>query len=412
MAGSDSYNYNRTAAQIITEAYELAGLSEVGESMPSEDVTTCLASLNMMVKAWQAEGIGLWKNVNASLFPSSSGYEYSIGPTSTDHCTASHLKTEIATAIAASGTSLVVDSVTGVTDTFDRDGIITATTPGAQGAITLDGTLVTSSVATLPSQREVLVYSDADDSGVTFTVVGTDNAGASVTEVITGPSTTTVYSTSTFKTVTSCTISGAGTGNIEVGCVGPHVGIELDSGAMQWTWAAAALTTTITLADGATSAAAVDNHVYIYNEEIQRPLEISNVTLQMASGYERPLNLITRDEYKRLPNKTDTGSANCVYYEPLRTNGKMSVWLACSDVQEYIKFTARIPIEDFDASTEDPDFPQEWLLALSWNLAVLIAPKFEKVLSQQFEAKAFGFKKLVSEFDREQGSVYFQVGGR
>lgn len=406
MSVSGNYNFNQNALQIITEALELIGAYESGETISANDSSTCLRTLNLMVKHWSGKGIGLWKKVNAALFLEYDENEYDIGPTG-DHATDSWVKTEIATAGAASATSLVVDSVTGTTDTFDRDGIITATTPAAAGSITLSGTLVSSGIAYLPSQRKILIYSDADESGDTYSITGTDNNGDAVTESITGPSTTTVYSVETYRTVSNVAVSGASTGNVEVGCVGNNVGIELDAGTLQWTWFGAARSTTITLVDVLSSAAAVDNHVYLYEDKIQRPVDISDTMLMSASGYERELNLESRREYSLLSNKAQRGSINNLYFDAQRSNSKLFTWMACGDVQDYIKFTARIPIMDFDATTDDPDFPQEWLLTLAWNLAALIAPKFGVDLSQIIELKAINMLDEITSAHKDLGSVYF-----
>lgn len=412
MATSGSYNYNRNALEIITEALSLIGADKgAGETIPAEDVDTCLASLNMMVKAWQAEGIGLWKNVDASLFLEYGEWSYSIGSTG-DHCAGSAVKTEVATAAVSGATALVIDATTGMIDSFDRNGIVTAVTPAGAGAITLTGVLVADGIAYLPSQRKVLIYSNGNDSGVTFEITGYDVNGVGVTETITGPNTSTVYSVYDYHTIVSITISAAGTGSIEIGCVGSFVGIELDDGTLQWTNNGAALSTTFTLIAALTDDVAVDNHVYVYEAKLSRPLEITEVRLRSASGSERPLRIKSRQEYMNLPNKEDAGAANLVYYDPQRINGKLYVWSACNDVQEYIRFTARIPVEDFDAQTDDPDFPQEWFLALSWNLASIIAPKFGNEFSTKNELKALGFKQSVSAFDREDASVFIQISDR
>jgi len=405
MATSGSYNYNQTAIQIITEALELIGAYEPGESISSNDSLSCLRSLNLMVKDWQRRGVGLWKNQNAALFLEYNKSEYDIGPTG-DHATDSWIKTEVATAASSGASSLVVDSVTNATDTFDRDGIVTSTTPAASGSITLSGTLVNNSIATLPSQREILIYSDGNDSGVSFAVTGTDNFGESVSETITGPNTTTVYSTETYRKISSITISGAGTGNIEIGCVGNHVGIELDDGTLQWTWIGAALSTTLTLVDSLTDDVAVDNHVYIYEDKLQRPLEISDTRVCLSDGTDRPIDLATRNEYNMLSDKTTRGTINTVYFDLQRDNAKMFVWQNCDDVQEYLKFTARIPIEDFDATTNEPDLPQDALLALAWNLATIVAPKFGIVPTSTFELKALELFEELKNSNREFGSIY------
>ena len=104
----------------------------------------------------------------------------------------------------------------------DRDGVATAQTPSGAGNLTIDGTLAdtgtvnfTTSAAQQP--RLVTFYAAADESGVEFTITGTDYLGTSQTETVTGPNATTVSSTKYFNTITQIAVSGATTGDIEVG---------------------------------------------------------------------------------------------------------------------------------------------------------------------------------------------------
>lgn len=102
-------------------------------------------------------------------------------------------------------------------DALDRNGICAAQTPSGAGNLTIAGALATGGVATMDVARHVAIYSDADESGETFTITGTDRNGAALTETITGPDTTTVAGSRNFLTVTQVATDGAGTGNIEVG---------------------------------------------------------------------------------------------------------------------------------------------------------------------------------------------------
>ena len=122
--------------------------------------------------------------------------------------------------------TFVSDTPSTTVDGPDRDGIITAFVPDTEGSLTLDGVLVSGSVATLTSPRKISIYADADSSGATFTIVGTDNIGASISEGITGPDTTTVYSTYTYKTVTSIILSGTDMANVEIGQAGDNITVE------------------------------------------------------------------------------------------------------------------------------------------------------------------------------------------
>ena len=99
----------------------------------------------------------------------------------------------------------------------DRDGIATAQTPAGASNLTLNGVFATSGKATLDVDRRITIYSDGDESGLTFTATGTDEAGDAVSEEITGPNATTVTGDDEFFVITQIAVDGAGTGNIEVG---------------------------------------------------------------------------------------------------------------------------------------------------------------------------------------------------
>lgn len=409
MALSNSYDFKLTATQVVQEMLENIGEYSPGDTIDSNDFNSCIRSLNMMIKTWQAQGIGLWQLKECALFFEEDGYKYDLGP-SGDHATASYVKTEVATAGSSSDTSIVIDSTTGMNDSYDRNGIITATTPAASGQITMDGALLDGTVCVLPSWRNILIYSDGNDSGVTFTVAGTNSLDETVTEVITGPNATSVYSTYKYKTVTSVSISGAGTGNIEVGCVGDRVGIELDDDSLQWTFIAGALNTTLPLMDALTDDAAVDNHIYSYQDLISRPLEIVEARLHKKDDIEIPLFPLSRDEYMLLSTKSSSGTPSQFYYNPQRPNGEVRIWQASSNVNEWMMFTAKLPIQDLDETTDDFEFPAEWFEALCYNGAIRVAPKFGLTVSDDVRALAMGSFQVLKEHDIEHESIYFRVG--
>lgn len=95
--------------------------------------------------------------------------------------------------------------------------ILTPTTLGAAGNFTLNGTTVSGGVATLDSQRRVLLTFAANETGHNFTITGTNDSGAPVSEVIAGTTAGTVVSVNDYKTVTSIAASAATTGNVSAG---------------------------------------------------------------------------------------------------------------------------------------------------------------------------------------------------
>ncbi len=412
MTTSGTHNFNVTGLDIITEALSLLGVIAIGAPIEASESADALRTLNMMLKsgAWQGRN-GIWLNEELFLFFGNEQIKYSIGPTG-DHCSIGAAKTELAAAASSGANSVTIDATTGFSDTFDRDGISKASTPAAVGALTLDGALAVGGIATLSGQRKILIYSDGDDSGVTFAVVGQNSSGVAVTEIITGPNTTTVYSSNEYKTVTSVTISTAGTGNIEVGQVGDHVGIEQDDNTLHWTFIAAALSTTLSLVTALTDDAAIDNHVYSYTIKAPRPIEIIESRLHKAFDTDVPLIVGGRGDYELLSDKTSPGPVNQVFYDKQLINGEMNVWPAPVDMQEYLKFSAKIPIEDMTELTNDFAVAQEFYLAMAWHLAILLGPKHEKSIDPMMRDKADELLQEAMVTDTDDTPVFIQVSNR
>ena len=67
--------------------------------------------------------------------------------------------------------------------------------------------------------RQCSITSSGNDSGITFTVQGTDYQNKAQTETITGPNSTTVNGSTYFKVVSSVSASNTGTGSISIGWV-------------------------------------------------------------------------------------------------------------------------------------------------------------------------------------------------
>jgi hypothetical protein len=104
-------------------------------------------------------------------------------------------------------------------------GVCISQSPGA-GAIVLNGALVTGGVATFPTQRQVIITSGGNDSGISFTIFGTNDNGVAISETLTGGNVGVATSTIDFLTVTSITHTGSVAGTITsgtngVGCTHP-----------------------------------------------------------------------------------------------------------------------------------------------------------------------------------------------
>jgi hypothetical protein len=95
-----------------------------------------------------------------------------------------------------------------------------ALTQTPASAVTLNGSLVVAGVAILDTPRRVLITTTGNESSKTFTIVGTNWSGSSISEVMTGPNATTGASVLDYATVTSITISATAANALTVGTNG------------------------------------------------------------------------------------------------------------------------------------------------------------------------------------------------
>ncbi len=104
--------------------------------------------------------------------------------------------------------------------TADANGICTAQTAAAAADLTIGGALYKASpVAYFGTDSRVRITSAGDDTGITFTVNGTNSYGP-VSETVTGASGSYVDTVTYFRTVTNIIASGASAGNVSAGVSG------------------------------------------------------------------------------------------------------------------------------------------------------------------------------------------------
>lgn len=149
-----------------------------------------------------------------------------------------------------------------------------------------------------------------------------------------------------------------------------------------------------------------------------KPLKITQAyNHNTSSNVDIPMSVLTRQEYNMLGNKTSAGNPIQVFYDPQRDYGDLYVFPvpnATDAASNVITITYQRPFEDFDASTDTPDFPQEWYDAVTYGLATRLAPEYgldipsRKTLWQEMTI----IKQDALNFGLEEGSLYFGVERR
>ncbi len=191
-------------------------------------------------------------------------------------------------------------------------------------------------------------------------------------------------------------------------------GVVLDDDTMQWTTIASVDSSTqITVDDALTGAAASGNKLYAYTNDLARPLRIVDVRRRdETSDQDTPIILNSHEEYQRLPNKTNEGETNIVYYHPEHRNGRGTIylWPVPNTVDRTIRLSCMLPLQDFDASGNNADLPTEWLDTIVWNLAKRLLPSYGAsghLSAQDIKAGATIMLNEMIQWDQEPESVYF-----
>ena len=190
-----------------------------------------------------------------------------------------------------------------------------------------------------------------------------------------------------------------------------HIGIVLDDGTLQWTTIASVGATTVTLDDALTDSVTAGNKVFAYTNKIPQPLKVIDYRrFDIDGDTDTPVFPVARLDYQNIPLKTAPGSLNQVYYDRQLGTGYFHLWQVPGAVSELLKFTYRRPIMDFSSAANNPDLPQEWIQALYYNLAFVMAPQFhvEEAQFRRIERMAAMFLDDMMAFDREDESLFIQ----
>lgn len=155
-----------------------------------------------------------------------------------------------------------------------------------------------------------------------------------------------------------------------------------------------------------------------YTLDTPKPLKILQAwNHDSTSNVDIPMRIITKQEYNILGNKTSSGNPIQCYYDPRRDNGILYLFPVPATAQvgvNSISLVYQAPFEDFDASTDTPDFPQEWYDAITYGLATRLAPEYgipstdRRTLWQEMNT----IKQEALNFGLEEGSLYFQRDNR
>ena len=154
---------------------------------------------------------------------------------------------------------------------------------------------------------------------------------------------------------------------------------------------------------------------------VARPLRIAQAWIQDANGVRTPLMELARADYYRLSLASQVGIPTNWYYDPkvlasstataLPNVGTIYTWPVINQTGYTLYISYQRPIQDIGAGTQNFDLPQEWFQPLVYLLAADVAPEYSVNLQKisMLMARAERYLEEVSNFSREEASVYFTV---
>ena len=150
--------------------------------------------------------------------------------------------------------------------------------------------------------------------------------------------------------------------------------------------------------------------VFIYREELTKPLEVYDENVRVWQGvnsYELPIHMLAWTDYNLLPQKNIEGIIVQAAYQPRIDNGELAVWPVTNTVDNVFLFRFQAELDIFNG-TRTQDLPSEWIRALEWALASELGPAYGVDAQRQamLDQRASGLKHQALDWDQDKSSMF------
>lgn len=142
---------------------------------------------------------------------------------------------------------------------------------------------------------------------------------------------------------------------------------------------------------------------------MQRPVRILDAFLRDSLGNDVSIALESRYDYNTLGQKASKGQPNQGVYDPQLGAGTITLYNVPQRATDTLHVVLQRQIQDFNLSTDNPDFPQEAYRLLVWCLADEIALEYSTPgdVRAEITGRALALRQSFFAFEQEQVSVTF-----
>ena len=194
------------------------------------------------------------------------------------------------------------------------------------------------------------------------------------------------------------------------------VGIKMDDNTIHWTTIVSVDSATqITITVATDDDAASGNKVYAYTTKSDRPQKLLYAFRRDVNDFDTEVSIIGENAYRGLSSKGSDGPPVQVWYNPQgnQSTGKLHVWPdnGGKNWDKLVLIAQHLP-DDFDASSDNADFPIEFGSALVWGLAAELGSEYGIPNVEQQKLWAVAQNKLdkALDYSGENASVTFSLG--
>lgn len=147
---------------------------------------------------------------------------------------------------------------------------------------------------------------------------------------------------------------------------------------------------------------------------IAKPLEVKQASYWDASDNSRDVDVISRQEWSMLSNRTASGSVNQVYAETLYDRINLYVWNIpdTTAATGTLKLVLRTQVTDLTAIGDTLLLPPEWALPLRWMLAEELSTGMPESVQNRCKRNAAMYKVALEDWDVENTETTFQPDTR
>lgn len=188
------------------------------------------------------------------------------------------------------------------------------------------------------------------------------------------------------------------------------VAIEQDDGTLHFTTISGTPGATMTIAVALTAAAAAGRYVYWFTARAQRFPLIESAVLRDENYTTTPLTIYrtVQDYEDGVSDKYADGDPTAILVEPLRITTRVTLDARPTDVTKQILLTVLYPAEDYDATSNDLAFPQEWIGFLEWELTLRSCPMYGVEWTQTMERNYQNAAVRARSLNPQVSNAYFQ----